>query len=478
MSDIKFKHKFSYKTISTEVRKGKKLNRILDQNSGKLYTATRNIRKNLNKELDVQINTNNEFFRKLRDAFKLLTPTDIAVIKEYAAVESFGQLRVALDKLSVALKKAKMTAPGGWEHDHTSFIPINVSLSMTIVALTEAIVQMETGSTFKDTTVGSNTGIPNKSVIGLKKVVNELRALRFLSENIQQLWKSGSNPKQLAEAIKAEGKIDITSLKEKDLSLGDGTKVKINTVLKSDHLSKSTKQGAIASARARALGASKPSDIPQAMQEYGAELIKAIRDVGIDNITGSKARGSSRAANLKRVAKGQRQKKGKTRSSTQARPVNYGLKFIPKKLTNHLIDEVDQQIVTSAALLGTKINAATKSRRKSRESGETQKELNKLRTRINRRLSAEVRENMGRPALINRTGRFSNSVQLLRLQPRGETQIQGDFSYLLFPYATFENRGDTQWPPGYNPIPLIKKSIRNLALEMADQKFTFYLRRV
>lgn len=470
---FRIKNSFSYKTISKNTRKGVLLDKLIKENAGKLYTTTAKVRQTLNKELDVQINTNNEFFIRLRKAFKLLSPRDIEVIKEYAATETFGELRGALDKLSNALNKAKSKAPKGWEHDHTSFIPINVSLSLTIVVLTEAIVSMENGSTFKDTQVGTNTGIPVKNVAGLKKLVNELRALRFLSENLEKFWQGGRNPKAIAEEIKAQGRIDISALKEKDLSFGNGKKVQINTTLASDHKPKSNRQGAIASARARALGASKASDIPEAMQNFGADLINSIRKVGIDNITGSKARGKSRQEALTKLAQGKKQKKGKTKSVSPKRNVNYGIKYLPKKLTNHLIDEANEEIRAAASILGTKVS---KSRKRSREGGETQKELNKLRTKINRRLGAEIRRNMGRPALINRTGRFSNSAVLLSLQPRGETQIQGDFSYLLFPYATFE-RSD-RWDPNFDPRPLIKKSIRNLALELSEQKFTFYLRRV
>ena len=474
---MKLKTKFEYKTISKQTRQGKLLNKIIKENSGKLYTATRNIRKTLNKEAQVQVEINNNFFDKLRKAFKKFGPKEVAVIKEYAAVETFTELRTALNKLAGALDKANMMAPGGWEHDHESFIPINVSLSMTIVAITEAIIQMESGSTFRDTQVGTNVGIPNKSTAGLKSLVNELRTLRFLSENITDLWQKGMNPKQIAEEIKRKGKIDISAIKEKDLSFGDGKKIQINTILASDHLKKSPKQGAIGAARIRALGgASKPSDIPQAMQQFGQDLINSIRKAGIDNITGSKSRSSTRSKNLSKKIRGQKTTRGKTKTTTPKNSVDYGMKFVPRRLTSYLIKETKANILASAALLGTKIDASNKSRRKSRESGETQKELNKLRTKINRRLGAEIRRNMGRPALINRTGRFSNSAVLLNLQPRGETQVQGDFSYLLYPYATFE-RTD-QWDPNYDPRPLIKKSIRNLALELSEQKFTFYLRRI
>ncbi len=96
--------------------------------------------------------------------------------------------------------------------------------------------------------------------------------------------------------------------------------------------------------------------------------------------------------------------------------------------------------------------------------------LLKLEAQINKRLPAEVRRNMGRPALINQTGRFSSSVKLdeLRRTPAG---ISGTYSYLLSPYETFENTGVRRWPLGYNPKPLIAKSIRKLALQYTEEKF-------
>ena len=55
-----------------------------------------------------------------------------------------------------------------------------------------------------------------------------------------------------------------------------------------------------------------------------------------------------------------------------------------------------------------------KSRKKRKTTG--QEDLFKLERLINRRLPAEVRRNMGRPALQNQTGRFSNSVKLERFK--------------------------------------------------------------
>ena len=90
---------------------------------------------------------------------------------------------------------------------------------------------------------------------------------------------------------------------------------------------------------------------------------------------------------------------------------------------------------------------------------------------INSRLPAEVRRNMGRPALQNQTGRFSQSVELKSLHQAAQTVV-AKYSYLLSPYSTFENTGKRRWPMSYNPKTLIAKSIRNLAQGRIEQKLT------
>ena len=87
----------------------------------------------------------------------------------------------------------------------------------------------------------------------------------------------------------------------------------------------------------------------------------------------------------------------------------------------------------------------------------------------NKRLPAEVRRNMGRPALINQTGRFSNSTEVRNFR-QTEAGISGEYTYQTSPYETFENTGERRWPTGYNPKPLIAKSIRNLAIQYTEQK--------
>ena len=84
---------------------------------------------------------------------------------------------------------------------------------------------------------------------------------------------------------------------------------------------------------------------------------------------------------------------------------------------------------------------------------------------INKRLPEEVRRNMGRPALRFQTGRFARSTVIESITPAARTLLV-KYTYRLNPYETFENEGRKQWPSGYNPKPLISKSIRNLALSM------------
>jgi len=106
-----------------------------------------------------------------------------------------------------------------------------------------------------------------------------------------------------------------------------------------------------------------------------------------------------------------------------------------------------------------------------RDNADSQKALNALRLTINAQLTKSVQQNMGRPALENRSGTFASSVRLETLtSARGAKTITGEYSYQYAPYETFENA--SRWPSGYNPKPLITKSIRELATKQIAAKFT------
>lgn len=113
--------------------------------------------------------------------------------------------------------------------------------------------------------------------------------------------------------------------------------------------------------------------------------------------------------------------------------------------------------------------------------------LLKLKSLLNKRLPAAVRDNMGGKFLTNRSGQFANSVRIERLRqaPKG---LSADYTYTktgggtggkprIGVYSVFEHPGSRHGNPNHDPRPLIIKSIRELAMQYTDEKFTF-LRRI
>tara|TARA_Y100000592_G_C5453800_1_gene310243 strand:- start:508 stop:1866 length:1359 start_codon:yes stop_codon:yes gene_type:complete len=177
---------------------------------------------------------------------------------------------------------------------------------------------------------------------------------------------------------------------------------------------------------------------------------------------------------------------GKIAQGKKPTPVNTR-KRISKKVKNAVPKNLSKTIAAAKqskkklssqakkTVAAAKVSSSNRVRNTKRATGREQLNLAKVQAAINTRLPAEVRRNMGRPALINQTGRFSNSVRVTGLR-QAPNSVVADYTYQLNPYETFENNGVRQWPTGYNPKPLISKSIRNLAAAFIDQKFT--LRRV
>ena len=132
--------------------------------------------------------------------------------------------------------------------------------------------------------------------------------------------------------------------------------------------------------------------------------------------------------------------------------------------------------VRNKALQSKKGRAIRSRRGTAQGTGRSQENLIKLRAKIQRSLPAEVRRNMGKDGrLHNRTGRFSNSAQLLNLRDTAGG-ISGEYTYQKFPYQTFEP-GFAQGKDRWDPRKLITMSIRNLALRHTETRFT-QLRRI
>ena len=89
---------------------------------------------------------------------------------------------------------------------------------------------------------------------------------------------------------------------------------------------------------------------------------------------------------------------------------------------------------------------------------------------LQEQLPTMVQNNMGEPALTNRTGRFASSVRAtdMAMTPQGFPSI--GYTYRRDPYETFEQDSN------YDPRKLIDRSIREIAAEYAMGRF--YTRRV
>ena len=93
-----------------------------------------------------------------------------------------------------------------------------------------------------------------------------------------------------------------------------------------------------------------------------------------------------------------------------------------------------------------------------------------LKELIQAQLPERLLDNMGTPALVNRTGRFRRSAQVQNVMvgPRGGTEVQ--YTYMKDPYATFEPGGD-MGSRDRDPRRLIGGTIREIATELTGNKF-------
>lgn len=200
-----------------------------------------------------------------------------------------------------------------------------------------------------------------------------------------------------------------------------------------------------------------------------AALNNYFSKIKIGNIIGSPGIENKIVKDITDIARGKKVKASKSRAR-KTKTLKTGVKG--KKISTGNLTKVEKAAKKGAAVVakGLRRGGAKKGK-----TGRQQLDLAKVQIAINQKLPAEVRRNMGRPALINQTGRFSNSVRVTGLR-QAPKSVVADYTYQLNPYETFENNGVRQWPTGYNPKPLISKSIRNLAAAFIDQKFT--LRRV
>ena len=129
---------------------------------------------------------------------------------------------------------------------------------------------------------------------------------------------------------------------------------------------------------------------------------------------------------------------------------------------------------STSSSLGSKGSKTTR-RKKAANKGVSSSPLAMI-VMLNKKLPDTVRKNMTSPRLVNRTGRFAQSVKVtdIMVTPQGFPSI--GYTYQRDPYQVFEDGSSGNWSNEYrDPRKLIDKSIRELAATTATGRF--YTRR-
>jgi hypothetical protein len=161
--------------------------------------------------------------------------------------------------------------------------------------------------------------------------------------------------------------------------------------------------------------------------------------------------------------------------------------WIDQKSSDSYKEFVISTVLTEAAkskyfkgkkpVMNTKASTASASKKISNAAPKKRSRVSLL-TLLNAKLPEEVRKRMTYPRLVNRTGRFANSVRAVSetRTPKGFLSIA--YTYQRSPYQVFERTlGRAPWnTPERDPRDLINESIRAIAASVMTERF--FTRRV
>ena len=136
-----------------------------------------------------------------------------------------------------------------------------------------------------------------------------------------------------------------------------------------------------------------------------------------------------------------------------------------------------KQLSAASLAITQKRNPAKKTFKK-KGPKDTQRSMFSILTLINQKLPQTLKKNMTEPGLVNRTGRFANSVKVMDVQETREGFASFGYTYDKAPYQIFEmGIGSAPWAtPERDPRKLIDNSMREIAAELALGRF--YTRRL
>lgn len=502
---VKFKHKkgsqgslFDFVSYSKE--KGGITGQVIAEEFSKdLSTASKTLREQVDSVMYGDLIVPNEFLDKLTAAGKKLVSSKISEGRVLTKRTQNG-LRNALNGLIKAIEGSTAAGIGdGWEVDHQELNIVGIRLVYVLEYLRYIRGEIATANKLRKNARGlSSLGdveVGTLEVEGTSKTVTareldtliaDFKWLVAANAALSNAYRSGFkvNPKDMkaltTEWLKAN-KYNLDGYKDKVVNVNSKTDFSFRLETKTFNRDVKGRVEKILGRKAsKALGQRLSSwygTWKQQEDEFAKDFFPG-RPKDLFKIKGSKQIGPEIENQLLDSLDGKNRtykSNTKVKSKIVEKPENK-TKAGLKKLGRKKVDALKTLKQASAKIASAKVG---------KEKADEGISLVKLRSQINRSLGAEIRRNMGRPALINRTGQFSDSAKLLNLRDTGKT-ITGEYTYTLTGggqsknrtgvYATFENTGKKKWPTGYNPKPLIAKSIRNLALKYTERKFT--LRRV
>lgn len=402
-------------------------------------------------------------FNKVKEKAKKLFDSKIFTGKEFG--HDFSIVAIRLGTLAQVLQELEdnIAKGKGYDQEKGAQAPGNVAVPINVQQM-EDIGDLFTGRESRKGEQKRNEKATLKTLRAVKKRIQTMflgaRKLESISPfkgNIQDKYL------KLAEDLNEIGdfQTELTIEKEKMFNIKEG---KADLGLTVVEKKKNRFDSIFEAAFGRNLSKEFTVGTEKNMKEYFLNKV----DIG-DVRGGPETLNNKITKDLSDMLVGKTPKKTKSKSKTKPEKIT----LVEKKRKQNKVNLAAQRAKAGADYARKALAAAAIQRRaKRKESGNSSefRELAELRTKIQSRLPARVRKNMGSPALTNRTSRFSNSVHLKQLRRTGKG-ISGDYSYMLSPYETFENTGARKWRTSYNPKPLISKSIRELALEIANEKF-------
>lgn len=153
------------------------------------------------------------------------------------------------------------------------------------------------------------------------------------------------------------------------------------------------------------------------------------------------------------------------------------IEFIVSSITDTLEGKSTKSYIGSKVMLGQKTLGKVLSSKTGKSSKPKKSTVNipKIRAKsgkfaslisiqslINQALATKIKQNMGTPALNNRTGRFAESAKVENMSQSREGMITAFYQWMRYPYATF-SEGGKQHTRAREPKTLISRSIREIA---------------